>query len=82
MQGTAADIIKKAMINVNSVIQEKYTDSVKMAMQVHDELVFEVAEDKLGEVSAVIKKIMEEAVKLSVPLDVNVDSGQSWDQAH
>ena len=82
MQGTAADIIKKAMINVNSVIQEKYTDSVKMAMQVHDELVFEVAEDKLGEVSAVIKNIMEEAVKLSVPLDVNVDSGQSWDQAH
>ena len=66
----------------DSVIQEKYTDSVKMAMQVHDELVFEVAEDKLGEVSAVIKKIMEEAVKLSVPLDVNVDSGQSWDQAH
>ena len=82
MQGTAADIIKKAMINVNAVIQEKYADSVKMAMQVHDELVFEVAEDKLDEVSAVIKNIMEEAVKLSVPLDVNVDSGQSWDQAH
>ena len=82
MQGTAADIIKKAMISVNTVIAEKYSDTVKMTMQVHDELVFEVAKDKLEEVTAVIKKIMEEAVALSVPLEVNVDSGENWDVAH
>jgi DNA polymerase-1 len=82
MQGTAADIIKKAMISVNAVIAEKYSDTVKMAMQVHDELVFEVAKDKLEEVSIEIKKIMEEAVELSVPLEVNVDSGENWDVAH
>ncbi len=82
MQGTAADIIKKAMINVDVIIKEKYSNSVKMAMQVHDELVFEVAKDKLEEVSAEIKKIMEEAVALSVPLAVNVDSGENWDVAH
>ena len=82
MQGTAADIIKKAMISVNAVIAEKYSDTVKMAMQVHDELVFEVAKDKLDEVTEVIKKIMEEAVALSVPLEVNVDSGENWDVAH
>ncbi len=56
MQGTAADIIKKAMISVDAIITQKYSDSVKMAMQVHDELVFEVAKDKLEEVSALIKK--------------------------
>ncbi|MGQ4005824.1 DNA polymerase I [Francisellaceae bacterium CB300] len=82
MQGTAADIIKKAMISVDAIITKKYSNTVKMAMQVHDELVFEVAKDKLEEVSAVIKKIMEEAVTLSVPLEVNVDSGENWDQAH
>ncbi|MFT4693752.1 MAG: DNA polymerase-1 [Francisella sp.] len=82
MQGTAADIIKKAMISVDSIITEKYSNTVKMAMQVHDELVFEVAKDKLAEVSMVIKKIMEEAIVLSVPLEVNVDSGKNWDVAH
>ncbi|MGQ4002682.1 DNA polymerase I [Francisellaceae bacterium CB299] len=82
MQGTAADIIKKAMISVDAIITKKYSNTVKMAMQVHDELVFEVAKDKLEEVSVVIKKIMEEVVTLSVPLEVNVDSGENWDQAH
>ena len=61
---------------------KKYFDTVKMVMQVHDELVFEVEKDKLEEVSAMIKKIMEEAVALSVPLEVNVDSGENWDVAH
>ena len=70
------------MISVYAIITKKYSNTVKMAMQVHDELVFEVAKDKLEEVSAVIKKIMEEAVTLSVPLEVNVDSGENWDQAH
>lgn len=82
MQGTAADIIKKAMIEVNTMILGEYNGEVKMVMQVHDELVFEVDRNKLEEISAKIKSIMENAVELSVPLEVNVDSGGSWDQAH
>ena len=82
MQGTAADIIKKAMISVNTTISGKYANTVKMTMQVHDELVFEVDNNKLEKVSAIIKKIMEKAVALSVPLEVNIDSGDNWDQAH
>lgn len=82
MQGTAADIIKKAMINVNMMISQEYNSEIKMVMQVHDELVFEVKKTKLEEIVAKIKSIMEAAVKLNVPLEVNVDSGKSWDQAH
>lgn len=82
MQGTAADIIKKAMIEVQDLITQNYGDSVKMVMQVHDELVFEIVKDKLDEISDKIKKAMEEAIALSVPLEVNVDSGENWDQAH
>jgi len=59
-----------------------YSSQVKMVMQVHDELVFEVEKSKLEEVSSKIKSIMESAVKLSVPLEVNVDSGENWDVAH
>ncbi|APC92295.1 MULTISPECIES: DNA polymerase I [Francisella] len=82
MQGTAADIIKKAMIEVNTMISQEYNNEVKMVMQVHDELVFEVKRTKLEKVAAKIKVIMEAAVKLSVPLEVNVDAGENWDQAH
>ncbi|WP_150467878.1 DNA polymerase I [Francisella sp. SYW-9] len=82
MQGTAADIIKKAMIEVNTMISQEYNSQVKMVMQVHDELVFEIQRTKVEEISAKIKGIMEEAVKLSVPLEVNVDTGDNWDQAH
>ncbi|ALB01246.1 DNA polymerase I [Francisella persica ATCC VR-331] len=81
MQGTAADIIKKAMIDVNTMILQEYNE-VKMVIQVHDELVFEVKKTKLEEIAAKIKAIMEAAVKLRVPLEVNVDAGESWDQAH
>lgn len=82
MQGTAADIIKKAMIEVNAMISQEYISQAKMVMQVHDELVFEVEKSKLEEISSKIKSIMELAVKLSVPLEVNVDSGENWDVAH
>lgn len=82
MQGTAADIIKKAMIDVNTMILREYNDDIKMVMQVHDELVFEVRKAKLNEITTKIKSIMETSVKLDVPLEVNVDSGESWDQAH
>ncbi len=82
MQGTAADIIKKAMIDFNTMILREYNDDIKMVMQVHDELVFEVRKAKLNEITTKIKSIMETSVKLDVPLEVNVDSGESWDQAH
>lgn len=82
MQGTAADIIKKAMIEVNTMISQGYNSEIKMVMQVHDELVFEIKKNKVEEISAKIKQVMEGAVKLSVPLEVNVDAGDNWDQAH
>ena len=82
MQGTAADIIKKAMIEVNTMISQEYNGEVKMVMQVHDELVFEIQRTKVEEISAKIKEMMEGAVKLSVPLEVNVYTGDNWDQAH
>lgn len=82
MQGTAADIIKKAMIDVNTMILQEYNSEVKMMIQVHDELVFEVKKTKLEEIAEKIKAIMEAVVKLNVPLEVNVDAGESWDQAH
>ncbi|MFV9984625.1 MAG: DNA polymerase I [Francisella endosymbiont of Hyalomma asiaticum] len=82
MQGTAADIIKKAMIDVNTMILQEYNSEVKMVIQVHDELVFEVKKTKLEEIAEKIKAIMKAVVKLNVPLEVNVDAGESWDQAH
>ncbi|MFV9973128.1 MAG: DNA polymerase I [Francisella endosymbiont of Hyalomma asiaticum] len=82
MQGTAADIIKRAMIDVNTMILQEYNSEVKMVIQVHDELVFEVKKTKLEEIAEKIKAIMEAVVKLNVPLEVNVDAGESWDQAH
>ena len=82
MQGTAADIIKKAMINVKNEIINKYNQDIKMIMQVHDELVFEVKKEHISEIVTQIKYIMEHAVSLSVPLEVNVDVGENWEQAH
>jgi len=82
MQGTAADVIKKAMIDVDRWIQKKNDDDVIMIMQVHDELVFEVKESALDETILHIKSIMENAVSLDVPLDVEVGVGNNWDEAH
>lgn len=81
MQGTAADIIKKAMIAMQDWLQSEDT-GVTMIMQVHDELIFEVPEAKLQQVSAKIKEIMEGATQLDVPLLVDVGSGANWDEAH
>lgn len=80
MQGTAADIIKIAMIGIDRVIQ--HSDEIKMIMQVHDELVFEVKEDKVEHYSAVIKAEMEKAIQLNVPLISEVGIGDNWDEAH
>jgi DNA polymerase-1 len=81
MQGTAADIIKKAMIAVDDWLRSD-GDRVRMVMQVHDELVFEVPEDRLDEVSATVCGLMEGVAELAVPLVVDAGSGANWDEAH
>jgi DNA polymerase-1 len=81
MQGTAADIIKRAMIEVHSWLHSGDRGG-RMIMQVHDELVFEVAEDKVDTFSAQVTDLMCAAAELSVPLVVDVGVGQNWDEAH
>ena len=80
MQGTAADIIKKAMLSVYAEIKDNA--DIRMIMQVHDELVFEVREEKLEELAALVKELMENAVKLDIPLKVDTGVGDNWDEAH
>ncbi|MBL0677490.1 DNA polymerase I [Aeromonas dhakensis] len=82
MQGTAADIIKRAMINVDGWIRGIEDESIRMLMQVHDELVFEIREEKLEEYIAIIKEKMSAAAELHVPLVVEAGTGDNWDQAH
>jgi DNA polymerase-1 len=82
MQGTAADIIKRAMIKLAAWIKGCDADSIRMVMQVHDELVFEVREDKLDAYLPVIRQYMMDAASLKVPLDVGIGVGDNWDQAH
>ncbi|QPK62091.1 DNA polymerase I [Methylomonas sp. LL1] len=81
MQGTAADIIKRAMIGCDAWIRNSGAD-VKMIMQVHDELVFEVAEPQLQDNTETIRDIMSGAAELRVPLLVEAGCGENWDQAH
>ena len=82
MQGTAADIIKKAMIDVDAWINDINDEAILMIMQVHDELVFEIKEDYVDEYVTKIKSLMENAVALDVPLIVDVGIGNNWDEAH
>ena len=81
MQGTAADIIKMAMISVHDWLAETNTGT-KMIMQVHDELVFEVANDQLGFVRDSVVERMTGAAELNVPLLVETGVGVDWDEAH
>lgn len=81
MQGTAADIVKIAMIKVDHWLQQHPVDA-HMIMQVHDELVFEVAESQVDTVIAAVKNAMEQAASLSVSLVVDVGVGRNWDEAH
>ncbi|MQX51975.1 DNA polymerase I [Alcanivorax sediminis] len=81
MQGTAADIIKMAMIKVHDWLETTDFDA-KMIMQVHDELVFEVAEDQVEGLVKEVKGRMESAAKLKVPLIVDAGIGENWDEAH
>lgn len=82
MQGTAADIIKKAMLAVDQWITQQNNDLVKMTMQVHDELIFEIHEDHVDSITAKLVEIMNEAVTLSVPLIAEAGVGDNWEQAH
>lgn len=81
MQGTAADIIKKAMIMVDGWLREKAVDA-RMIMQVHDELVLEVNTDTVQAFTPQLCRLMSEAMDLSVPLIVEVGAGDNWDEAH
>lgn len=80
LQGSAADIIKMAMIRLDQWLQETRVDA-KMIMQVHDELVLEVAENEVDHVLAVVKAHMTEVVSLKVPLTVSIGYGLNWDEA-
>lgn len=81
MQGSAADIIKRAMIKMHDWLADTDLD-VKMILQVHDELIFEIAEKDLEEAQAKITDIMENSSKIDVPLLVEAGIGDNWDEAH
>ncbi|MGB0446266.1 MAG: DNA polymerase I [Pseudomonadales bacterium] len=81
MQGSAADIIKLAMIRVSQWLQSAQLDA-RIIMQVHDELVFEVAQEQLSALQTGVKQAMEGAAQLQVPLLVDMGTGSDWDQAH
>jgi len=81
IQGSAADIIKLAMIEISKWIKKNEFNS-KMIMQVHDELVFDVPKNELEDIKTLVKTEMESAYTLSVPLDVEVGVGNDWLEAH
>ncbi|MCC2602632.1 DNA polymerase I [Sphingopyxis yananensis] len=86
IQGTSADLIKRAMVRMPGALAEAGLADVKMLLQVHDELVFEAAEDQAQAAGAVIRRVMADAAQpllaLSVPLDVEIGVGKSWGEAH
>jgi len=82
MQGTAADIIKRAMIDLHGWISARQQHDLRMIMQVHDELVFEVARNELDAVREQIRARMSAAADLKVPLLVDIGAGSNWDEAH
>ena len=77
IQGTSADIIKKAMVELFAKINELKLES-KMVLQIHDELVFDVKKDEEEVLTKIIKDVMENTVKLDVPLKVEISSGKNW----
>ena len=79
LQGSAADIIKMAMIAVDQILPK---DQAKMLLQVHDELVFEVDESIADELASQLADVMQSVLQISVPLLVEVGKGRNWDEAH
>ena len=82
LQGSAADIIKKAMLDVDTWITNEASDTTKMIMQVHDELILEAKKSESEEVLSKVKQIMEAAVDLDIPLIVEASIGSNWNEAH
>jgi DNA polymerase-1 len=85
LQGTAADIIRRAMIRMEGALQRAKLDA-RMLLQVHDELVFEAPESQVARTLPIVQAVMEgaaePAVRLSVPLQVDAKAGDNWDAAH
>jgi len=81
IQGSAADLIKLAMINIDSALQDRKLKSA-MLLSVHDELVFEIPPEELDTVPPLVKSLMENIWDLKVPLEVNVAVGNNWAEAH
>jgi DNA polymerase-1 len=77
IQGTAADIIKRAMIKIDEKIKKSESD-IKLLLQVHDELIFEIKKDKVEEFKKIITKIMQSNSNLEVPMVVKTSQGSSW----
>lgn len=82
MQGTAADIIKRAMVDVENWLLKDHADEARMTMQVHDELILEVKESALDKIRSGLEKRMSAAAELDVPLLVEAGAGNNWDEAH
>jgi DNA polymerase-1 len=80
IQGSAADIVKKAMLNADSLLKSEKLQS-RLLLQVHDELVFEVAKGEKDQVEKLARSAMADAAPLLVPLDVSIGVGSSWDEA-
>ena len=81
IQGSAADVIKVAMVNIHELFEQEGFRS-RMILQVHDELVFDAHKDELDTIRPLVVREMEQAVKLVVPLKVDVDTGHNWLEAH
>jgi DNA polymerase-1 len=81
IQGTAADMIKRAMIRIDEAIREQQLRS-RMLLQVHDELVFEAPKEELPAVQELIRRCMVSAMELSVPIEVELGTGGNWLEAH
>ena len=81
IQGTAADMIKVAMINIHREFKKRKFAS-KMILQVHDELLFDARKDEVDELMPVIKDLMENSFPLNVPVEVEIGTGENWLDAH
>ena len=81
IQGSAADIIKKAMISVQNRLKTEGIDAT-MVLQVHDELVFEVGKDQVPDLENLVREEMESAASLKIPLKVGIQTGKNWREAH
>ncbi len=77
MQGSAADLMKLAMVRIDRAIRERGLDA-PMLLQIHDELIFEVDGARVGEVARLVKHEMEHAIELSVPIEVTLKTGANW----